>query len=247
MRDPELLRDHGVFIAEGRLVVQRLLEQSSLKARSVLVTRAAREQLEPALAQAACPVFLAEPALVADLVGFNVHRGCLAIGERPPQRGVESLVSSAGPAPLVVLERVGNPDNVGGVFRNAAALGAGAVLLSPGCADPLYRKAIRTSMGAALTVPFAAFESWPSGLESLRAGARTIVALTTSPDAAPIEEVANRVKGPVALLLGHEGHGLSAEARRHAHREARIPMARGADSLNVSSAAAIALYRFSAE
>jgi tRNA G18 (ribose-2'-O)-methylase SpoU len=245
VRDPELLRDHGVFIAEGRLVVQRLLEQSSLKARSVLVTRAASQQLEAALARTACPVFLAEPALVADLAGFNVHRGCLAIGERPPRRDIDSLVSSAGAAPLVVLERVGNPDNVGGVFRNAAALGAAAVLLSPGCADPLYRKTIRTSMGAALTLPFAAFESWPSGLESLRGG-RTIVALTTSPDAAPIEGVAERMEGPVALLLGHEGHGLSAEARRHAHQWARIPMALGADSLNVSSATAIALYVFGA-
>jgi tRNA G18 (ribose-2'-O)-methylase SpoU len=218
-----------------------------MKVRSVLVTRAASQQLEAALARAACPVFLADPALVADLAGFNVHRGCLAIGERQPRRGIDSLVSSAGAAPLVVLERVGNPDNVGGVFRNAAALGAAAVLLSPGCADPLYRKTIRTSMGAALTLPFAAFESWPSGLESLRAGARAIVALTTSPGAAPIGEVAARVDGPVVLLLGHEGHGLSAEARRYAHHRARIPMAPGADSLNVSSAAAIALYLFGAE
>ena len=241
MRDPELLRDHGVFIAEGRLVVQRLLERSPFRPRSVLVTAAALSRLENLLRSAPCSVLVAPPDVLAAVTGFDVHRGCLAIAERGPAASIDRLLGSAGP--LVILERVGNPDNVGGTFRNAAAFGASGVLLSPGCSDPLYRKAIRTSMGAALTVPFAAAEPWPAALEQLRSRHWTLVSLTPSPDSPRLSQAAATLTGRhVALLLGHEGSGLSDEAQRFAHVRARIPMAEGTDSLNVAAASAAALY-----
>jgi len=243
VRDPGLLRDHGVFLAEGRLVVERLLGQSHYRARSVLVTPAAHASLAEALARAECPVYLVESSVVHGLAGFNVHRGCLAIGERGSPREPAGLVAASGP--LVILEQVGNPDNVGGTFRNAAAFGASGVVLSPGCSDPLYRKSIRTSMGAALTVPFAVAEEWPGTLARLRDRGWTVVALTPAEDAEDIRAVAAQLQGSrVALLLGHEGQGLSPDTQALASVRARIPMTSGVDSLNVATAAAVALYEF---
>jgi tRNA G18 (ribose-2'-O)-methylase SpoU len=241
VRDPELLGGHGVFLAEGRLVVQRLLEQSVFRARSVLVTPAAHASLEAALATASCPVYLADQQLLTALAGFNVHRGCLALGERGAPRRVSDLAHGTGP--LVILERVGNPDNIGGTFRNAAAFGASGVVLSPGCADPLYRKAIRTSMGAALAVPFAVAEDWPGTLGSIRDAGWTIVALTLGEGAGELRSTIARLReSRLALLLGHEGHGLTAEAEAMSDVRARIAIGARADSLNVATAAAIALY-----
>ena len=243
MRDPDLLRDHGVFIAEGRLVVQRLLERSSYRPRSVLVIAPALSGLADVLRVAPCPVFLAPPELVTTLTGFNVHRGCLAIADRGSAASIDRLLAKEGP--LVILENVGNPDNVGGTFRNAAAFGASAVLLSRGCSDPLYRKAIRTSMGAALTVPFSAAEPWPAVLEQVRSHDWTLVSLTPSSDAAELSDAAAAIRGRrIALLLGHEGSGLTEDAQRFSDVRARIPMAKGTDSLNVATAAAVALYEF---
>jgi tRNA G18 (ribose-2'-O)-methylase SpoU len=242
LRDPELLRDHGVFIAEGRLVVRRLLEQDGCPVRSVLVTPAGLESLRDVAARAAA-IYLVDQPVMEAIAGFHIHRGCLAIAERPPLRGVQALL--AGEGPIVIAEDVGNPDNIGGLFRNAAAFGATGVLLSPGCGDPLYRKAIRTSMGASLRVPFAVAEPWPDVLEQVAAAGWTLVALTPSPVAPPIADVAARARGSrVALLVGHEGTGLTDVALRSAARLARIPMAPGADSLNVATAAAIALHQF---
>lgn len=240
-REPELLHDYGVFLAESRLVVQRLLRQSHFAPRSILVTPAARAALEDLLDAAPCPVFLAERDVVELVAGFNIHRGCLAVVNRGEPRALGDLLSGAGP--LVILERVGNPDNIGATFRNAAALGASGVMLSPGCADPLYRKAIRTSMGAVLTVPFVALDEWPGPLETLRSGGWGILALAPAADLPDIAAVARDLRGRrVALLLGHEGEGLSDEALRFAACRARIPIQGGTDSLNVATAAAIALY-----
>jgi tRNA G18 (ribose-2'-O)-methylase SpoU len=246
VRDPELLQRHGVFVAEGRLVVRRLLTASRFAARSVLVTPAARRDLADVLDSPGrdLSVSVADPDLFHALTGFHVHRGCLAIGERPA-RPPDWRDAAAGARTVVVLEQVGNPDNVGGVFRNAAALGADAVLLSPGCADPLYRKSIRTSMAATLTVPFAPAEPWPAVVDDLRASGFSVVALTPASDARDIAELAVSPRpSRVALLLGHEGSGLSHAAAAHADHHVRIPMTPGADSLNVASAAAIALHAF---
>lgn len=240
VRDPELLRAHGVFVAEGRLVVRRLLGSPRFRTRTVLVTPAARSDLSDLINRldAGTPVYEADAALFRALTGFDVHRGCLAMGERPAPTPWREITSRA--RTVVVLENVGNPDNVGGVFRAAAALGADAVLLSPGCADPLYRKSIRTSMAATLTLPFATAEPWPDMIDALRAEGFEIAALTPSG-----ADAIDRIHRParLALLLGHEGQGLTDDALSRADRRVRIPMAPGADSLNVVTAAAIAMHR----
>jgi tRNA G18 (ribose-2'-O)-methylase SpoU len=240
VRDPELLRAHGVFMAEGRLVVRRLLEASRFRTRSLLVTPTARAELSDVVDRLdeSTPVYEAETDLFRDLTGFNVHRGCLAIGERPAPRPWRDVLRNA--RTVLVLADVGNPDNIGGAFRAAAALGADAVLLSPGCADPLYRKSIRTSMAATLTLPFASAEPWPDVLGDLRRDGIEIVALTPS-GSLNIDEVRRAPR--VALVAGHEGRGLSEAALERADRQVRIRMTAGKDSLNVVTAVAIALHQ----
>jgi tRNA G18 (ribose-2'-O)-methylase SpoU len=241
VRDPDLLRAHRAFIAEGRLVVERLLRESRFRARSVLVTPAAHAALSPLLDSVPCPVYLVESHVIEEITGFNIHRGCLAIGDRVVTATMEEL--DAGSGPVVCLERVGNPDNVGGVFRNAAAFASAGVVLSPGCSDPLYRKAIRTSMGATLTLPFAIASEWPAALSWLREHGRTVVALTPADDAQDIRSASAALSGRrIVLLLGHEGSGLSTEAQQLASIRLRIPIGTGVDSLSVVSAAAIGLY-----
>src|SRR5688572_17547681 len=152
--DPDLVARRGLFVAEGRLVVTRLLRSSRYTVRSIMVTETAYAAIREVIdARADVPVYLVSQQTMNRVSGFNIHRGCLALGERPPLQNWRELAAAS--RTLVVLERVGNADNVGALFRNAAALGADAVLLGPACADPLYRKAIGTSMAAALTMPFA--------------------------------------------------------------------------------------------
>lgn len=244
VRDPDLLRAHGVFVAEGRLVVERLLAQARFRARSVLVTSSARASLAHALERAACPVYIVELSLMEGLTGFNIHRGCLAIGERGQPRTLDEIATTTGP--LVCLESVGNPDNVGGVFRSAAAFGAAGVVLSPGCSDPLYRKAVRTSMGASLSVPFAESSDWPGAITTLREKGWTVMALTPADDAQDIRTSAAASADRVALLLGHEGTGLTHAAQQLASARIRIPTTSAVDSLNVATAAAIGLYAITA-
>jgi tRNA G18 (ribose-2'-O)-methylase SpoU len=242
--DPELVERSGIFIAEGRLVVRRLLTASRFAARSLMVTETARAALADTIDNAgALPVYVVPQALMNGVTGFNIHRGCLAIGERQPSADWRTVVSGA--ARLVALERVANADNVGSVFRNAAAFGAGAVVLDESTTDPLYRKAIRTSMGAALTVPFARACPWPEALDELRRAGIVLVGLTPDPRATPLRDVAATLaEKPVALVFGHEGDGLSPAALAACHHQARIPMASSVDSLNVGTASAIALYEF---
>jgi tRNA G18 (ribose-2'-O)-methylase SpoU len=247
--DPELLRRGEVFVAEGRLVVRALLASSPLRTRSVLLTenayRGLADVVDPRLAETA--VFLVEEGAIEALTGFNIHRGCLAIGERPARTTVGELLARLPDARrLVVLERIANADNMGGITRNAGAFGADAVVLGPGCCDPLYRKAIRVSMGAALRVPFCHAGDWGSDLELMRAEGFTVAALVTAGDADDIGRLASALPrdGKVALLAGSEGAGITPEALTHADVRLRIPMAAGVDSLNVATAAGIALHRF---
>jgi tRNA G18 (ribose-2'-O)-methylase SpoU len=240
--DPELLRRGEIFVAEGRLVVHTLLSSPSLGVRSVLVTGTALEALRADIGRRAddLPVYVVEPGIVEQITGFNIHRGCLAIGMRPAPVPLDALAVGST---LVVLEQVGNADNVGGIFRNAAALGGDAVVLGPGCCDPLYRKAIRTSMGAALRVPFGKTEEWPGALALLRALGFEVMALTPARDALAVRDAVRRCAGRrVALLAGAEGAGLSEEALTAATVRVRIPMTEGIDSLNVGTAVAIALH-----
>jgi tRNA G18 (ribose-2'-O)-methylase SpoU len=248
--DPALLAERGVFVAEGRLVVRALLASRRFRPRSLLVSEASAASLEDALAAIAptCPIYVASKALMSGIVGFNVHRGCLALGERPAASAAEDVLppDDAG-ALLVVLEGIANADNVGGIFRNAAAFGADAVLLSPGCCDPLYRKAIRVSIGGTLAVPFASGGAWPECLARLRKRGFAVVALTPGPASADIDGDASpwRSRRRLALLAGTEGGGLTRGALELADYRVRIPMAPGADSLNVATAVGIALHRLS--
>jgi tRNA G18 (ribose-2'-O)-methylase SpoU len=240
--DATWLREQGLFVAEGRLVVRRLLEDGRFQVASVLVTSAARAALADLLdGQAPCPVYVAAQDDLNALAGFNFHRGCLALAHRPPAGSLDAL---RGSRLLVAAEEVGNPDNVGGIFRSALAFGAGGVVLDARSADPLYRKAIRTSMGASLRLPFAQVEQWPSALGRLRDAGYRVLAFTPSTDAEVLDGVTVTPDEKVVLLFGSEGEGLSAAAMEAAHQRVRIAIDPRSDSLNVAVAAGIALHHF---
>ena len=238
--DHAWLRAHGLFVAEGRLVVQRLAGERRFSVQSVLLTPAAHASLGGALASLSAPVYLCSQQILSTLTGFNFHRGCLALAHRgDPLVPVDAL---AGSRLVVALEGVANPDNIGGIFRNALALGADGVILDQTTGDPLYRKAIRTSMGATLHVPFARMDNWPAGLVQFREAGFTVVALTPATDAVDINELAaSRPTGPLMLLAGHEGHGLTGAAIAASDVRCRIPVDPRSDSLNVAVAVGIAL------
>jgi tRNA G18 (ribose-2'-O)-methylase SpoU len=241
--DPELVRSRGLFIAEGRLVVRRVIEDGRWRVQSVLVSDAARQSLQPVLDAIAprIPVYVCAATEFPRITGFNLHRGCLALVERPAALMPERLIETA--RTIVVLEGLTNADNVGGVFRNAAAFGVGGVLLSPTCCDPLYRKAIRTSMASVLRVPFARADAWPDELFRLRARGFTIVALTPREPSETVSAFAADARpGRLALIVGTEGAGLTPAVEALADRRVRIPIEDGVDSLNVAVAVGIALY-----
>ena len=175
--------------------------------------------------------------LMAQVVGFHLNRGVLATANRAPVPMMPELIARS--RHLAVLEGINDHENLGGLFRNAAALGVDAVLLGPRCADPLYRRSVRVSMGHVLHVPFAELRCWTGDLDVLRTAGFRVAALTPAADAVPLVQ-AGLDTGRVAWLLGAEGPGLSAEARAAADLAVRIPMAPGVDSLNVATAAAIA-------
>jgi tRNA G18 (ribose-2'-O)-methylase SpoU len=248
VREPALLRDRGQFVAEGRLVVERLIDDGRCMIHSLLVSPSAYEMLEPKLRAipAATPVYVGEPADLRLIMGFDFHRGCLAIAERPEPIATCEILRDA--VTLVILEGVTDADNVGGVFRNAAAFGADGVLLSPTCCDPLYRKAIRTSMAATLRVPFARIDSWPDGLADVRACGFTLVALTPREPSQTLDSFVHVDRPPrVALLVGTEGAGLSESVELLADRRVRVPISHVVDSLNLAVATGIVLSRLSAE
>jgi tRNA G18 (ribose-2'-O)-methylase SpoU len=233
-----------VFVVEGALAVRQLIG-SRFPVRSLLLGSGSVEDVRADVARLddATPVYVASRATLREVTGFHFHGGHLAHGERVPEPALDDLLAPAGDRAVVVMERLANPDNVGGVLRNAATFGAAAAFLSPGCADPLYRRAIRVSMGAALMVPFVTLADWPGDLARLRAAGYTVVALTPRKDATDIARVAAR---RVAVLVGHESDGLGASALAAADVAARIPMAPGADSLNAAAASAVALHRLTA-
>jgi tRNA G18 (ribose-2'-O)-methylase SpoU len=228
---------YGLFIAEGELVLRRAL-RAGYSARSILVDAKRVEQIAGVATDA--PVYAADQALLETLTGFHVHRGVLASFHRRELPTVEEVL--AGARRIVVLEDVNNHTNLGAIFRGAAALGMDGVLLSPSCADPLYRRSVRVSMGEVFAIPYARVEAWPHGLQTVRAGGFSLLALTPAPDAVPIQALSDEQRARPALLLGAEGTGLSAAAMRAADARVVIPMHRGVDSLNVAAAAAVAFW-----
>jgi tRNA G18 (ribose-2'-O)-methylase SpoU len=255
--------DRSVFVVEGKLAVQRLLS-SEYSVRSLLVddhqVTAAGDLVAATRAQGA-PVFVGSRALVAETVGFALHRGVVAVANRPTPVSsarllaavAETSASEAGPPLVAVLEGLNDHENIGALFRNAAAFGLSGVLLDPTCADPLYRRSIRVSVGYVLHMPFARLSPWPAGLRDVRAAGYVVAALVPRPDhagQAPVlslsELKARMARGGrplgVALLLGAEGGGLTDAALAGSDVIVSIPMADGIDSLNVATAAAVAFH-----
>ncbi len=232
--------EHGRFIAEGELVVDRLLA-SRFRPRSVLVAASKVERMGPLLDRvpAGVPILAASQPIMDRIVGFHIHRGILASADRgpplPPDRALR------GARAVLALEALANHDNVGGIFRSAAALGADAILLSPDCCDPLYRKAIRVSMGHALHVPFAVLHDFPAALATLRTSGFGVIGLTPGPGSLPLDAVPPAER--FILVVGAEGDGLRPPTMAACTTLARIPMRPGVDSLNVAVAASIALHR----
>ena len=244
LKERHLNAEGGRFVAESERVVLRLLA-SELPVHSVLVTAARASAVEAALAaadatgrtRAAMPLYVASQPVLDAIAGFHVHRGCLAIGERPAARTVPADARG-----LVVLEDLVDVDNLGAIARNAAAFGADALVLSPRCADPFYRKAIRVSLGAVFDLPVVRLPTWPDDLDVLLQLGFSLVAAVLAPDATPLPRFTPPPRW--ALLLGAEGPGLSPGAILRCDHKVTIPMSTstGADSLNVATAAAVMLY-----
>ncbi|MDG4826717.1 RNA methyltransferase [Asanoa sp. WMMD1127] len=228
---------HGLFIAEGELVLRRAL-RAGYRPRSFLVDEKRVDQLGD-LADAA-PVYAAGQAVLEQATGFHVHRGVLASFHRRPLPDVDTVLAQA--RRLAILEDVNNHTNVGAIFRGAAALGVDAVLLSPSCADPLYRRSVRVSMGEVFAVPYATLDPWPDGLRRVHDAGFTVIAMTPAADAVPLQRLTERQRRKAALLLGAEGPGISAKAVAASDVRVAIPMRNGVDSLNVAAAAAVAFW-----
>ena len=235
----------GLFIAEGEKVIARAVD-AGYPMRSMLLSDKWLPVMTPVLERTSAPVYLGASDLLEQVTGFHVHRGALAAMSRLPLPDPAALLERS--RRVVVLEKVNNHTNIGAIFRSAAALGMDAVLLAPDCADPLYRRAVRVSMGTVFAVPYARLGAdpdgppWPRALNLLAEHGYRRLALTPAPDAIDLRELRLGPQEKVALLLGSEGEGLSPRAFAACDLRARIPMAPGVDSLNVAAAAAVACY-----
>lgn len=241
----------GLYIAESSTVIRRAVAAGH-RPRSFLMAERWLPDLAGLLDEVGAgpdgdvPVFVGEAGVLEAITGFHLHRGALAAMHRPPLAPVADLLTRArggeGARRVAVLEDVVDHTNVGAVFRSAAALGVDAVLVSPRCADPLYRRSVRVSMGTVFQVPWTRLGAWPGGLDVLRAQGFTVAALALADDARTLDELAADPPERLALVLGTEGDGLSRAAVEAADVVVRIPMAGGVDSLNVAAASAVAFW-----
>lgn len=234
--------ERGLYLAESEKVIRRALAAGH-RPRSFLMAPRWLTDLADVVAHAEAagiPVFVAEANVLEAMTGFHLHRGALASMQRPPLADANVLLEGA--RRVVVLEDVVDHTNVGAVFRSAAALGVDAVLVTPRCADPLYRRSIRVSMGTVFQVPWTRVDPWPGSVAMLRDAGFTVAALTLGGDAVPLDRFAADPPGRLAMVLGAEGDGLSPRAVAAADVLVRIPMAGGVDSLNVAAAAAVAIW-----
>ncbi len=234
--------ERGLYIAESEKVIRRALAAGH-RPRSYLMAQRWLTDLADLVEQAEAdgvPVFVGEHDVIEQLTGFHLHRGALASMQRPVLPTVADVVRDA--RRVVVLEDIVDHTNVGAVFRSAAALGVEAVLVTPRCADPLYRRAIRVSMGTVFQVPWTRIDPWPGGIDELRALGFTVATLALADDAVSLDELAADPPQRLALVLGTEGDGLSRRTLEAADLTVTIPMAGGVDSLNVAAAGAVAAW-----
>lgn len=239
-RRPDLPSGKGLVIAEGVLVVQRMLASRFIP-HALLGTDRRLAELADDLAGSAVPFYRTSADVMAQVVGFHLNRGVLAAARRVPEPGLPELVERA--RTVAVLEGVNDHENLGSIFRNAAGLGVDAVVFGSGCADPLYRRAVRVSMGHALLVPYARAAEWPAQLTMLKENGFRLLAMTPDSKACALPEAMAAVRDErIAVLVGAEGPGLTPATLRLSDVRVRIPMSRGTDSLNVATAAALAFY-----
>ncbi|MBV2354440.1 RNA methyltransferase, partial [Streptomyces sp. J2-1] len=229
----------GLFIAEGEKVIRRATD-AGYAMRSMLLSAKWIDTMRDVIEASPAPVYAVAPDLAEQVTGYHVHRGALASMQRKPLPTAPELLASA--RRVAVMEAVNDHTNIGAIFRSAAALGMDAVLLSPDCADPLYRRSVKVSMGAVFSVPYARLDTWPNGLDAVREAGFPLLALTPADRARSLDEVAPHRMERAALMLGAEGDGLTKQALAAADEWVRIPMAHGVDSLNVGAAAAVAFY-----
>lgn len=231
--------DGGLYLAESAKVIQRALAAGH-RPRAALLQEAFLAELAPLLEPFDVPVFIASAELLQSITGFDLHRGALVSMHRPELPPVEEVLREA--RRVVVLEDLADHTNVGAIFRAAAGLGADAVLVTPRCADPLYRRSVRVSMGTVLQVPWTRIPWWPEGSRLLREAGFTIAALALADDAVDLGDFADVGHEKVAIVMGSEGDGLSHRALSEADAVVTIPMQHGVDSLNVAAAASVALW-----
>lgn len=234
----------GYFVAEGALVIERVADLDMI-VRGVLTTRKWLPRLAVALGEWRGPVYVVDDEVAQEITGYHVHRGALAAVERPIATPLSQLLAHGGD--LIVLEDLVDHTNVGLVFRSALALGIRGVVLSPRCADPLYRRAVKSSMGAVLSMPWTRIDersgTWPAPILGLAEAGISLLGLSPRDSAVELAEgLAGRQHERVALVVGSEGPGLSAQALRACEATVRIPMADGVDSLNAAAATAVACY-----
>jgi tRNA G18 (ribose-2'-O)-methylase SpoU len=239
--EPEL----GLFMAESHQVIERALAAGYLP-RSVLTTPRWLPAVRSLPLPDAAPVLFADEATVNTITGYRVHRGALAAMARRDRPALQDVLESvtSGPsttARVAILEDIVDHTNVGAAFRSAAAMGVDAVLVTPQCADPLYRRSVRVSMGAVFSCPWTHIDPWPDGIAELQANGFLVVALTPEGESS-LDEIAPEDRSRIAMVLGTEGDGVRAETLDRCDGTVRIPMARGVDSLNVAAAAAVAFY-----
>ncbi len=248
--------ERGLYLAESTQVIRRALAAGH-RPRSFLMAPRWLDDLAGLIAGLGpddgpggtgepVPVYLGAPEVLTAITGFHLHRGAIAAMHRPPLPDVGEVLAGArggaGARRVAVLEDIVDHTNVGAVFRSAAALGVDAVLVSPSCGDPLYRRSVRVSMGTVFQVPWTRLTAWPAGLAEVRSRGFAVAALALADDDVTLDEFAARPPERLALVLGTEGDGLSRAALAAADVVVRIPMAGGVDSLNVAAASAVAFW-----
>ncbi|AJM77690.1 TrmH family RNA methyltransferase [Rathayibacter toxicus] len=236
VREPE----GGLYIAESSKVIARALNAGHRPRSALVPDKRLADVTELCERFPEVPVFVGPDAVVEQITGFHLHRGALASLHRPVLPELGEVLATA--RLVVILEDLVDHTNVGAVFRAVAGLGADAVLVTPRCADPLYRRSVRVSMGAVLQVPWTRIPEWGSARTELRAAGFSVAALAVAPEAVPLDEYAASRPERVAIVLGAEGDGLSRAALGAADTVVTIPMVQGVDSLNVASASAVALW-----